>query len=71
MPATLEPTVFGIFGAEGDLTRRKLMPALFNPYLDRKAGQVEHATSVRRGSPGQEVFQWASGTSSLWLVCQT
>jgi len=31
---TLEPTVFLIFGAVGDLTWRKLIPALYNLYLD-------------------------------------
>ena len=29
-----DPTVFVIFGAAGDLTMRKLMPALYNLYLD-------------------------------------
>ena len=30
----LEPTIFVIFGAGGDLTWRKLIPALYNLYLD-------------------------------------
>jgi len=30
----IEPTVLTIFGANGDLTWRKLMPSLFNLYLD-------------------------------------
>src|SRR6516162_7425196 len=30
----LEPTVLVIFGAAGDLTKRKLVPALYNLYLD-------------------------------------
>ncbi|MCB2188982.1 MAG: glucose-6-phosphate dehydrogenase [Deltaproteobacteria bacterium] len=29
-----DPTIFCIFGAAGDLSRRKLMPALYNLYLD-------------------------------------
>jgi glucose-6-phosphate 1-dehydrogenase len=29
-----EPTVFVIFGAGGDLTSRKLVPALYNLFLD-------------------------------------
>jgi len=33
-PAQLPPTVVAIFGATGDLTKRKLMPALFNLWLD-------------------------------------
>jgi glucose-6-phosphate 1-dehydrogenase len=35
MPTPLQPTAFVIFGGGGDLTWRKLMPALFNLYLDR------------------------------------
>ena len=31
----LKPAVFVIFGAGGDLTRRKLVPALYNLFLDR------------------------------------
>jgi len=31
-----EPTILVIFGAAGDLTWRKLVPALFNLYLDRQ-----------------------------------
>ena len=30
MTATQRPTTFVIFGASGDLTHRKLVPALFN-----------------------------------------
>jgi glucose-6-phosphate 1-dehydrogenase len=33
-PEKLEPTILVIFGAGGDLTRRKLIPALFNLCLD-------------------------------------
>ncbi|WPP50601.1 glucose-6-phosphate dehydrogenase [Catalinimonas niigatensis] len=32
---TLEPTVIIIFGGSGDLNKRKLIPALFNLYLDK------------------------------------
>src|SRR5512143_718643 len=31
----VDPTVLIIFGAAGDLTQRKLVPALYNLYLDR------------------------------------
>ncbi len=30
----VRPTIMIIFGAAGDLTRRKLMPAIYNLYLD-------------------------------------
>ena len=33
--AVKTPVVVAIFGASGDLTRRKLLPALYNLYLDR------------------------------------
>ncbi|HEX9079618.1 MAG TPA: glucose-6-phosphate dehydrogenase, partial [Desulfuromonadaceae bacterium] len=36
MNVQLEPTVMVIFGAGGDLTWRKLVPALYNLYLDRR-----------------------------------
>jgi glucose-6-phosphate 1-dehydrogenase len=35
MDAQLEPTVIVIFGAGGDLTWRKLVPALYNLFLDK------------------------------------
>lgn len=34
MPSSLPPTVVAIFGATGDLTKRKLVPALYNLWLD-------------------------------------
>ncbi|HSI73749.1 MAG TPA: hypothetical protein VK934_11295, partial [Fimbriimonas sp.] len=30
------PAIIAIFGASGDLTKRKLMPALFNLFLDKQ-----------------------------------
>ena len=30
-----QPTILVIFGGSGDLTYRKLMPALYNLYLDK------------------------------------
>ncbi|HSN89179.1 MAG TPA: hypothetical protein VL025_20610, partial [Thermoanaerobaculia bacterium] len=35
MAATTDPTVFVIFGGGGDLTWRKLVPALYNLWLDK------------------------------------
>src|SRR5437879_12511736 len=35
LPRTPEPSVMVIFGASGDLTARKLMPALYNLALNR------------------------------------
>ena len=31
-----QPALIAIFGASGDLTKRKLIPALFNLYLDKQ-----------------------------------
>lgn len=36
MPNPIAPTVVAIFGATGDLTQRKLIPALFNLFLDQE-----------------------------------
>lgn len=33
--STTTPTIFYIFGGSGDLTQRKLIPALFNLYIDK------------------------------------
>jgi glucose-6-phosphate 1-dehydrogenase len=33
--ATMAPTIFYIFGGSGDLTQRKLIPALYNLYIDK------------------------------------
>src|SRR3954464_9402882 len=33
-PVQSQPTIFFIFGGTGDLTSRKLLPALYNLYLD-------------------------------------
>ncbi len=30
------PVIIAIFGASGDLTKRKLVPALYNLFLDRQ-----------------------------------
>src|SRR4051812_39012226 len=35
MPNTKNPTIIFIFGGSGDLTYRKLMPALYNLYIDK------------------------------------
>ena len=34
LPSQHEPTVIVIFGASGDLTQRKVVPALYNLFLD-------------------------------------
>ncbi len=39
-----EPTVFVIFGAAGDLTRRKLVPALYNLFVDGSSRSVSRSS---------------------------
>jgi len=51
MPATM-PTIISIFGATGDLTKRKLMPAIYNLYLDNQLPKQFHIIGVAKdGSP--------------------
>ena len=45
-PAEAGTTVFVIFGAAGDLTRRKLVPALFNLFVDRQLPERFHVLGV-------------------------
>ncbi|MDX2066596.1 MAG: glucose-6-phosphate dehydrogenase [Fimbriimonadaceae bacterium] len=48
--ANLQPTVVAIFGATGDLTKRKLIPALFNLFLDHELPRQFTVVGVgRRG----------------------
>ncbi|AIE87463.1 glucose-6-phosphate dehydrogenase [Fimbriimonas ginsengisoli] len=53
-PPELPPTIVAIFGATGDLTKRKLLPALYNLWLD---GQMPKQFSIlgvsRQGSTEQ------------------
>ncbi|HEX2608975.1 MAG TPA: glucose-6-phosphate dehydrogenase [Flavisolibacter sp.] len=44
----LEPTVIFIFGGSGDLTYRKLMPALYNLYLDKYLPKNFHIVGMGR-----------------------
>jgi glucose-6-phosphate 1-dehydrogenase len=39
IPNQIQPTIVAIFGASGDLTKRKLIPALYNLFLDRQLPQ--------------------------------
>lgn len=45
------PAVIGIFGASGDLTKRKLIPAVFNLYLDKQLPENFTVVGIsRKGS---------------------
>lgn len=51
------PTVLVIFGATGDLTRRKLIPALFRLYQDKQLPEFTHIVGFARRSLSDEAFQ--------------
>ena len=50
-PLALEPTVVVIIGAAGDLTRRKLLPALYNLLLDKHLPEKFAIIAVDRSTP--------------------
>ena len=53
----LEPTILVIFGAGGDLTWRKLVPALYNLLLDNSLPEQCAIIGVARKSPDDETFK--------------
>ena len=50
---TAEPCVVVIFGATGDLTHRKLMPALYNLGVERRL------PAVSTSSVGMRLSRWS------------
>lgn len=52
-----DPTVFIIFGAAGDLTRRKLIPAIYNLYLDKRLPEKFEIIGVGHGDMDDDGFQ--------------
>jgi len=53
----LDPTVFVIFGASGDLAWRKLVPALFNLHLDHRLPDKFAVIGVARSEMSDESFR--------------
>lgn len=53
----LEPTIIVIFGASGDLTSRKLAPALYNLLLDRQLPQRCAIIGVARRKMDNDTFR--------------
>ncbi len=51
------PVVFVIFGAAGDLTRRKLIPALYNLFLDGNLPKRFQVIGVDKSDLGEEQFR--------------
>ncbi|MHA6533915.1 glucose-6-phosphate dehydrogenase [Paenibacillus sp. BAC0078] len=53
----MEATTFVLFGATGDLARRKIYPALYNLYLDHKLHHSFSVVGLGRRELADEVFQ--------------
>jgi len=53
----MEPTTFVLFGATGDLAKRKIYPALYNLYIDRKLPQSFSLFGLGRRELSDESFQ--------------
>lgn len=56
--STQQPAVVTIFGANGDLTKRKLMPALYNLFLDKQLPQNFLIIGVSRRGDEQNFRQY-------------
>ncbi len=57
MPTPVQPTVVVIFGANGDLTWRKLLPALWNLNLDGYLPPQTAIIGMGRGAESDSAFQ--------------
>jgi len=55
--SSLKPAVIVIFGATGDLTQRKLLPALYNLFLDKRLPEKFSIIGVGRKEWDQESFR--------------
>ncbi|MEA2692675.1 MAG: glucose-6-phosphate 1-dehydrogenase, partial [Acidobacteriota bacterium] len=51
MPTPVGPTAFVIFGGGGDLTWRKLIPALYNLWLDKRLSDSFQVIAMDRAAP--------------------
>lgn len=52
----LEPTVIVIFGASGDLTQRKIVPAIYNLFIDGLLPEPFYVIGIARTASGKEAF---------------
>ena len=55
-PDRLEPCVLVIFGAAGDLTRRKLMPALYNLVREKALDERFAVIGYSRAEQSDDAF---------------
>lgn len=66
----MEPTTFVLFGATGDLAKRKIYPALFNLFVRGKLPQAFSVVGLGRREWTDEVFQ-AAVERSLYQFSRT
>lgn len=66
----MEPTTFILFGATGDLAKRKIYPALFNLFVRGKLPQAFSVVGLGRREWTDEVFQ-AAVERSLYQFSRT
>lgn len=53
----MEPTTFVLFGATGDLAKRKIYPALYNLFIDQKLSTSFSVIGLGRRELSDETFQ--------------
>lgn len=53
----MEPTTFVLFGATGDLAKRKIYPALYNLFIEQKLPQAFSLIGLGRRELTHEIFQ--------------
>ena len=53
----MEPTTFVLFGATGDLAKRKIYPALYNLFIDQKLPRSFSLIGLGRRELSDEAFQ--------------
>ena len=67
---TAEPCAVVIFGATGDLTHRKLIPALYNLALERRLPAGSSLVGFARRPWGDDGFTSASGDRAGLYLCR-
>ena len=55
--AVAPPCTFVIFGASGDLTKRLLMPAIYNLVNEGLLSDDFRIVGINRGDPDEEIFR--------------
>ena len=66
--AVAPPCVFVIFGASGDLTKRLLMPAIYNLVNEGLLNDDFTIVGINRGDPDQETFRDNLGGAMIEII---